>query len=551
MVKVLRTIDRWSDSLIGLSLLVAAVLIFTLGLGDVALRDWDEGLVAQVSKEIASASFRDNAWLHPTLHGQPYFNKPPFVHWWVAIAYSIGGINEWTARLPGALATALSVFFLYRLGREMFPLRLTAFFSASIYLTLLPVVRHGRLAMLDGMVLCAFLSLLLCSLRSRRSFSWALGIGLSLSVLILTKGIIAIPLMVIALVFIGWDTPRLLRAPPWWGGILLGFVPGLLWYAAQGLHYGSIFWDTHFLKQSLDRVAQVVEQHSGPPWYYGVELLKYSWPWLLFFPMGTVVVWNNRAHSWAKLIMVWGVGYFGLISMMGTKLPWYIMPFYPVFSLIIGLELQRIWQTISGLSPTLTPSRIYQWILLSNLILLAFIGLAGAGYFSGYLNNDLATPRMPDWSLSLALGTLGLTMAIAAVLLRRRDRQFISVMLWGFYCCLLIFVTSHHWNWELGEDYEVKPIASMIRNSVEPSKANLHILTSHPYNRPSLDFYSGYNVQPAGPKRIQKRWDKDPSLLLLINQETLEFLNLKHMDTIGKEGEWVLIRRIAQHLNKP
>ncbi|MEB3229473.1 MAG: glycosyltransferase family 39 protein, partial [Leptolyngbyaceae bacterium] len=162
------SIDRWSEGLIYGGLAIAALILFTVDLGGVALRDWDESLVAQVAKEIHQAPFAAKVWLHPTLHGQPYFNKPPLVHWLVAIAYVMGGVNEWTARLPGALATAWSVPLLYGLCRELFPQRAIAIFTACTYLTLLPVVRHGRLAMLDGMVLLCFLGLLLSVVRSRR-----------------------------------------------------------------------------------------------------------------------------------------------------------------------------------------------------------------------------------------------------------------------------------------------------------------------------------------------------------------------------------------------
>ena len=37
---------------------------------------------------------------------------------------------------------------LYLLGREIFPTQLYGLMGAGVYLTLLPVVRHGRLAML-------------------------------------------------------------------------------------------------------------------------------------------------------------------------------------------------------------------------------------------------------------------------------------------------------------------------------------------------------------------------------------------------------------------
>lgn len=554
----LKHIDRWSELLIGLSFLIAAILLCTLDLGGVPLRDWDEGIVAQVAKEIATSPMQENTWLHPTLHGAPYFNKPPFVHWWVAIAYLLGGVNEWTARLPGALSTAISVLFLYRLGRELFPQRLIAVFSTGCYLTLLPVIRHGRLAMLDGVILCAFLGLLICLLRSRYSPHYSFGMGLGLSVLMLTKGIIVLPLLAIALLFVGWDSPRLLRSPYWWFGVGLGCIPGLSWYLAQGLHYGTEFWEAHLFKQSLDRVSQVVEQHSGPPWYYLLELLKYSWPWMLFLPMGLKTVWQNRSLSWAKLILLWGGCYFCLISVMGTKLPWYIMPIYPVLALTIGIELNRFWVALEENSPTLTPSVMYRRVLLCFIVLLAILGWGGLAYLSW--ETSTTSSADVDSRLLLALGALGLTMTVAAVLLSRRDRQCISILVWGFYCCLLLFVMSPSWNWELGEDYPVKPVAAMIQQSMASPVASQGaehssctndvdarlsqvIITSHPVKRPSLDFYSGYNVKPMGRKRIEKQWNKDPCIVLLLSNEAREQLKLEQGEVLGQEQSWTLVRR--------
>ncbi|MCY7285248.1 MAG: phospholipid carrier-dependent glycosyltransferase, partial [Cyanobacteria bacterium CAN_BIN43] len=102
-----------TDRLIILALTVVAIALFTVNLGGVPLRDWDEGLVAQVAREIWQAPLGSLTWLYPTIWGEPYLNKPPLVHGLVAIAYSLGGVNEWTARLPGALLTACSVPLLY------------------------------------------------------------------------------------------------------------------------------------------------------------------------------------------------------------------------------------------------------------------------------------------------------------------------------------------------------------------------------------------------------------------------------------------------------
>src|ERR1051325_6382368 len=41
----------------------------------------------------------------PQVGSNPYFRKPPLVNWLVALSFKIFGVrNEWTARLPSALA---------------------------------------------------------------------------------------------------------------------------------------------------------------------------------------------------------------------------------------------------------------------------------------------------------------------------------------------------------------------------------------------------------------------------------------------------------------
>ncbi|HZH65698.1 MAG TPA: glycosyltransferase family 39 protein, partial [Flavisolibacter sp.] len=252
---------------------VAALILWSIGLGNVSLRDWDEGTRALVAREI----YRTGNWLHPTLQGEPYLLKPPLMDWLIALSYRFGGVKEFTTRLPGAFFSACGVPLLYLVAREVFLQRLPAVFAAGVYLTLLPVVRHGRLAMLDGMAVSFFLLLLLCLLRCRQERRWALGAGLCLGLISFTKGILVVPLGAIAFAFLLAERQLvLLSSPYFWLGILLGNLPAFAWYAAQWQHYGASFLQVHFQSQGLQRVSQAVEGHGGPPWYYLVELLKYT-----------------------------------------------------------------------------------------------------------------------------------------------------------------------------------------------------------------------------------------------------------------------------------
>ena len=131
------------------------------------------------------------------------------MHILTAVAYDVWGFNEFATRIVGATLTALSVPLLYCLGRELFPIRFYALFAALVYLTTTPVIFYGRLAMFDGVRLCCEIFFFLSILISRRDLRWALGVGISLSLISLALGWdIAILLGAIALIFfmVGYST---------------------------------------------------------------------------------------------------------------------------------------------------------------------------------------------------------------------------------------------------------------------------------------------------------------------------------------------------------
>ncbi|HLO49787.1 MAG TPA: glycosyltransferase family 39 protein, partial [Kamptonema sp.] len=338
-----RMSDNWIDGFWAVGLLAAAVLIFALNLGSLPLRDWDEGIAGQVAREMWRGEWN---WLYPTVGGTPYLNKPPLVHWLMALCFGAVGVTEWAARLAPAMLTATSVPLLYAIGRELFPRRLSAIFSALVCLTLLPVVRHGRLAMLDGAVVCFLLIMVLCVLRSRRNLRYALGAGIGFGLICLTKGVLlGFLLGAIAFFFLLWDTPRLLTSRYLWTGFAIGFAPVITWYAAQFLHYGQEFLNANLLDQSLRRVWEPVGNHKGPPWYYLLEILESAWPWQLFWLLGLRQALENRNFAWGKLVLVWTGVYLVTISVMSTKLPWYVLPIYPAFALVVGHYLAEVWES--------------------------------------------------------------------------------------------------------------------------------------------------------------------------------------------------------------
>jgi 4-amino-4-deoxy-L-arabinose transferase-like glycosyltransferase len=517
-----------------IALLMGALLLFCINLGDLPLRDWDEGTVAQVARDIWRAPNGSQTWLYPTLGGEPYLNKPPLMHWLIAIAYSLGGVNELTSRLPGALLTALSVPLLYGVGREVFHRRTPALFAALVYLTSLPVVRHGRLAMLDGALLCFTLVMFWCLLRSRRDSRYALGIGIGFGLVCMTKGImIAALLGAIALVFLVLDTPRLLRTAYFWLGIGLGTAPVIAWYGAQWVHYGSLFVGNNLVNQSFSRIWATVEDNTGPPWYYLLELIKYGFPWLLFWPLAIQRAWTHRNLSWAKLTLLWMGVYFITVSVMVTKLPWYILPIYPALALLTGQQLSAFWeqgQLIHIKTGEAIPYSRHWVTVFAVLTAMTAMGCIYVVRWGVSTKTDLA----------VILGALTITFLAVTILVARSDCQFVVILVWGTYIALLLLMLSTQWNWELSEAYPVKPVAQVIQQHT-PTTAK--IFTSFPYHRPSLSFYSDRPVIPVSDDRLLKRWERDRHPYFLLDATSLKTLKLEPKQVLGSAAGWTLVTK--------
>jgi len=515
-----QALDRRTDLIWCTALFLAALGLYTLNLDSLALRDWDEATVAQVAREIAQGRFLPQLdtpieslrWLFPTLDGQPYWNKPPLLHTLIALCFRVWGEHEWTARLPGALLSAATVPLLFVTVRELWQRRLEAIFSSLVLLTWLPVVRLGRLAMLDGAIVCFFVLAINFVLRSRRDLRYALGFGGAIALMCLTKGLLGVCLGGLLLIFLAWDTPRLLWQPWFWYGVGLGSFPAVIWYALQIQQYGSEFFGVHFGTQAINRLWSVVEANQGAPWYvayYAIELLKYGFPWLLFAAAGMGWAWQQRQFGWGRLLLVCGGGYFALISLMQTKLPWYVLPLYPILAIAAGVRLAPLWRWLNPYSSTDPQAKFprFWWLFLLTLAI-------GVGTAIG-IDLRLPTPTFTPQTY-LTLFCLLCTLGLASWRMQAQDSQCLIVLIWGMYLTLLTFVTSDGWLWELNEAYPVRSVAMLVKQYLPPDRP---IVVVDTVNRPSLNYYAGRAIETLDSETFARRWQAEANLCVLAAPE--------------------------------
>ncbi len=505
---------NYNDKQWTILLTVAALFLWLINLGSVSLRDWDEGYYATVSQDM----FQRNSWLYPTYQGEPFLLKPPLLFWLIHISYLVFNITDFSSRLPSALLSSLGVPLIYLIGREIFINRSTAIFSASVYLTLLPVVRLGRLAMLDGMVNTFFLLAILGLVKGKKSPPWLIAIGIGLSLITLTKGILVLALGAILLIYIILDKQyKILFNPYLWIGLIMGLIPVALWYGLQINHYGETFIKIHFQSQSFDRLSTAVEGNTGPVWFYAVELLKYAAPWLFFAIPGFYLAVKHYPKSWAKLTLTGGIIFFATVSLMTTKLPWYIMPFYIFFAFATGAYLDELWQ-----HPRKYPRLIFYLLALCSLV-----GLGGTIYFTFF--------EQKGYLVLISL-TLGMSLFLTSFQFFKNQPQFIPTLIIGLYLTLTFFLLSPVWVWELNEAFPVKPVAQLIKQS---TPENTLVYTSFPYSRTSLDFYSDRHVLAVDENKLKELLAQ--SSYLLLDEKFFDKIEKKNYRILGKTEAFVLI----------
>lgn len=519
-----RQIDEWVEAFWTGSILLASIVLLTTNLNTLPLNNGHEAIVAQVAKEIWHSPFGTC----PTLWGKPYFDHPPLQHWLIASLYSLLGMHEWVIRLPSALFTAFSVVLLYGIGREIFSQRLSALLSAFVYLSLLPIVQQGRLAMLDGPLLFWGLLMVGTVLRSRRDLRYCLGTGLGFSALCLIDGRVAFFWLFLTLLLLGWDTPRLLTCRYAIIGFGLGFIPALTWYSIHFSFYQDLFFNLSSSQRLEPLISSVWE--SLNPGNDGsrrsiLQVLKYAWPWLIFFPFGLREILINKNLGSSKLLLVW-LGVFLLLGLLFPNLPGVILSIYPAIALCVGHYLSEVWHNWPLEKP---------YPRLWSTLLGCF---AGCLLLTGLVYHGFSRTIDPYLLAITASGTL--TLGIAMLLISQKDLQFIPILCWGTYVSLLILMMSPHWQWQSYQNDDVKPVAAMIQQNVPPSET---VYGRFDQVQPALNFYSDRPIYPLSEAQLRQKWQSSTVPYVLITPDHFHHLQLPQAKTLQQSAGWLLITR--------
>lgn len=317
-----------------------SLLFMLVGLGNGSLASWDEALYASVSKGI----LRSGDWLRFNLAGEPWSDKPPGCLWATAFLFKTFGASEFTARAFSAVCGAGAVVATYALGTRLFG-RWTGLVSALVLLSAKHYLRASRFGMMDApLVLCVVL-VFYGFWRGREQGRYDLLAGAALGAGLLVKGFAI--LAVLPLLFLYGLLARdfsFLRRGTAWAGLGLAVLLALPWNVYEMTTNNQTFMKDVVIKHLVTRTTQAVEGHHGGWYFYIRTMINKYHPWMLISLFSApLFLWQalRRRDPAVSLVAAWLWGYFAVITLIRTKLAWYILPLYPALSLSVAYYLAR------------------------------------------------------------------------------------------------------------------------------------------------------------------------------------------------------------------
>jgi 4-amino-4-deoxy-L-arabinose transferase-like glycosyltransferase len=334
---------------------LAPACLFLLWLNDFPLRDNNEGLYAEIAREMLASG----NYVVPHLNGVPYIEKPPLLYWVASAAMAVGGPAPGAVRLASALPMLALCLALFAFCRRHLGPAIACYASVALA-SMVPVALLAHLvlfdplltALLGGWMLCFLHAYLQSSLHAqappadvasttaRRAAAVLLGLA------VLEKGAVALVLALgIAAVFLllmrehrGW---RRLCDPAALALFLAVVLPWHLLAAARQDGFTWFYVVNEHLLRFLGR-RQPDDYHRGPFWFYLPQLLMMLMPWTPFLLLlARRAPWRDRKHAVIVRFCQAAVGFPLLFfSLSQAKADYYLLVCAPALALWLALALE-------------------------------------------------------------------------------------------------------------------------------------------------------------------------------------------------------------------
>jgi 4-amino-4-deoxy-L-arabinose transferase-like glycosyltransferase len=340
--------SRWA----ALGLLVLSFALYVGTAGSSALVDDDiDAAHALVAREM----LQRHDYVVMYMDGIRYMIRPPLHFWMIAASYAMLGENEFSTRLPLALAMIGLVLLTFEFGRRFFGDRaglyaaLAVATSVGMFIFTRGVIPEAIYALEFTATFYLFLRAWTGSVDPRVGY-W--GAAACCALAVLTRGLIGLifpagAILGFILLTRGWHRWRELKLP---SSIAIFLAIAAPWHILAGLRAPGFYW-VYFVNENVNRAmgTRLPHDYSAVPlWLWWLEHLIWLFPWSLFatlifreFPLPKTWARNADPAPQAKVfLLIWaGVILLFFTIESGSRMEYYSFGAWPALALLLGLGI--------------------------------------------------------------------------------------------------------------------------------------------------------------------------------------------------------------------
>ena len=401
---------------------LAIVLLYLWGLGGYGFLDPDEGMYAEIAREMLASG----DWLIPRFNGVPYVEKPPLLYWLTAGTYAVLGSSEFSARLWKVVPILGTMVVTYGLGRRLFSEGI-GMLSSLLLATTLGVFLFSRISQMDPLLVFAItlsvFGIVAAALRlpgrawgSGGYAAWCFWLGIGIGVM--SKGLpgLFFPLALLALWTLVRRETGAMRGVWSWGGIAMALVLVVPWHVMAAIRVPG-FFDFYVMDNQLIRFlgerAYVEDGKSlGTLAYLGITIYA-LFPWAPYLAAALLALCASISpsrlpppalrftlhDSRLQFLVGWIALVVGGFALSSFKLEYYALPAFPAVALFVAAFLGSVGHAgkpgtpLKSSHPGASPVRdelsfrllrVWTWVALVGGLLYttAVAGAWWAGYFT-------------------------------------------------------------------------------------------------------------------------------------------------------------------------
>lgn len=361
--------------------------IIFVGLGNSSLLDYDEGIYAQVAREV----LQTNDWLTLSFGREPWFEKPPLHIWITAFLFKLFSVNEFWARAASAFSGILVTVLTYILGSHIFGRRV-GFLSIVPLLSGYEFLRQARNGTTDILLTLFIIMTLIAYIKhpqNGRFYWYFVWVSFALGFMVKFWAALIVILAIGINIILERKLKETIGSKHFWLAILVALAIILPWHIIMYDMHGKAFIDRYILYDLLARSVGSLEGNDGTTRYYFDRILYDYSPWFLFLPIALANeakrILVARDRSSVLLIFVGCI--FGIYSLIvNTKIFHYLTPIYPILALFIANAILQAYENnkstayggliVAGFLSLIVPSRkvvVLFLILITVMLVLLFI----------------------------------------------------------------------------------------------------------------------------------------------------------------------------------